>query len=43
MRAGAAGFLTKPVRSETLLSSIRAAIEQCRGERDGETTRDEAN
>lgn len=26
MRAGAAGFLTKPVRSETLLASIRAAI-----------------
>jgi FixJ family two-component response regulator len=26
MRAGAAGFLTKPVRSETLLASIRAAM-----------------
>jgi FixJ family two-component response regulator len=26
MGAGAAGFLTKPVRSETLLASIRAAI-----------------
>jgi FixJ family two-component response regulator len=27
MRAGAAGFLNKPVRSETLLSKIHAAIE----------------
>ncbi len=26
MRAGAAGFLTKPVRSETLLASIRTAM-----------------
>lgn len=28
IRAGAAGFLTKPVRSETLLASIRAAMER---------------
>jgi FixJ family two-component response regulator len=26
MKAGAAAFLTKPVRSEALLASIRAAI-----------------
>jgi FixJ family two-component response regulator len=28
MRAGAAGFLTKPVRSESLLASIRTAMGQ---------------
>jgi FixJ family two-component response regulator len=29
MKAGAAGFLNKPVRSETLLKEIHAALDKC--------------
>jgi FixJ family two-component response regulator len=33
MKAGAAGFLNKPVRSDTLLKEIRAALENSRSDK----------